>query len=95
MAAVTLSTERPVLTVNVDGEREVGVPLTMTHAELLAWGAAESPDTAFMDFCRAYLGDVVDKIGDADINALAKAWGDARRGLGQPDAGEPSASPVT
>ncbi len=92
--AVTLKTQRPELTVNIGGEREVGVPLTFTRQEYEEFGKAESKDGSMFAFFRKYLGDVVDEIGDDDITALFSAWMDARNELGEPALGESKASPT-
>ena len=93
MASVTLRAERPTLTVDIGGEREVGVPLTFTHAEFVELGKAKTPEEGVFAFFRTYLGDVIDQIGDDDVRALLKAWGDARAAIGEPTLGESSASP--
>ena len=93
MAAIELKTERPVLTVSIDGEREVGVPLTFTRAELEVLGKAKDQTAGMLNFLKSYLGDVVDRIGDDDLTTLVKAWTDERRKIGEPELGEPSASP--
>ncbi len=95
MASVTLRAERPVLTVNIGDEREVGVPLTLTRTEYETIGKAADAEAAVFEFFRKYLGDVVDDLGDDDLTALFTAWRDARAALGEPDMGEPSASPTS
>ncbi len=93
MASVTLRAERPVLTVNIGDEREVGVPLTFTRAEFVEMGKAADPTEGMFGFFRTYMGDVVDMLGDDDLSALIKAWTDARAEIGEPGLGEPQASP--
>ena len=92
MAAVTLKAERPSLTVDVGGEREVKVPLTFTHPEYVEIGGMD-PGEGMLEFFRKYLGDVIDEVGDDDLAALMKAWAEARAALGEPALGESSASP--
>lgn len=93
MASVNLKTRRPALTVSIDGEREVEVPLTFTRAEFESFGRAEDSNTGIFEYFRKYLGEVLDQIGDDDLTTLVKAWTDERRKIGEPELGEPSASP--
>ena len=89
---VTLKHVRPVLTVNV-GDDVYRVPLTFNRAEYEALGAAEDKVDATNDFFAKYLGDVFDELGDDDVAVLLNAWTEARKELGMPEMGEPSASP--
>lgn len=93
MASVTLKRERPVLTVNIGDETEVGVPLTLTHDEFEQLGKAKDPGEGMLWYFRKYLGDVVDVIGDDDLSALMAAWAKARAEIGEPSLGESPASP--
>ncbi len=92
MAEVTLKRERPSLTVNVGDER-YEVPLTFNHREMEKLGKAKDGGAAVSSFFAEYLGDVVDMLGDDDLSALFQAWGAARAEIGEPDLGEPQASP--
>ena len=92
--AVTIKAQRPTMTVNIGGEREVEVPLTFNRAEAVEFGKAEDGTDAMFGFFRKYLGEVLDEIGDDDLNALLKAWTEGRRELGEPSLGEPQASPT-
>ena len=83
MAEITLKKERPVLTVNV-GDEQIKVPLTFNRAEFEELGAAEDKVDAIGRFFEKYLGEVYSQIGDDDINALFKAWTDARAEIGAP-----------
>lgn len=89
---VTLKRERPVLTVNVGDER-LYVPLTFTREEYTQLGTAEDKTEAIDAFFEKYLGDIIHELGDDDYMALLGAWSDARKEVGAPGMGEPSASP--
>ena len=82
-----LSTERPTLEVELDGEAK-RVPLTFTRQEMDELSGAESSQDAMFAFFRRYLGDGFDALDDLSTSALLKAWNDARDALGEPGMGE-------
>jgi len=94
MASVSIRAERPTMTVDIGGEREVAVPLTFNRAEFSAMTSAESNEDFMFWFFGQYLGeDVMDAIGDDDLTRLVKAFSAEREKMGEPSMGESSASP--
>lgn len=89
---ISLKSERPCLTVNA-GDCQYKVPLTFNRCEFEEIGRSADQQSAMNDFFAKYLGDIYDQLGDDDLMALYGAWANARRELGAPSMGEPSASP--
>jgi len=89
---VTLKGKRPTLTVNA-GDETFHVPLTFNRVEFERLGKVEDKFAAVGEFFAKYLGDVYDELGDDDLSTLLDAWLAARKEIGAPDMGEPSASP--
>lgn len=92
---LTLTSERPSLAVEVDGEVRK-LPVTLNRAELASMmktkaGGAARPEEFmewFYSFARRYLGDVVDECGDDALSSLIREWSAEREKVGEPGLGE-------
>lgn len=92
---IILSSERPSLDVEVNGEIKK-LPVTLNRVELASMMKTKNSGDAraeeFMDwfysFARRYIGDVVDECGDDALSSLVREWSAEREKVGEPGLGE-------
>lgn len=86
------SVERPFITVNMGGDERT-LPLTLNDADMALVGGADDQVRGIKAFVAKYLGDVTYELGDDQLGAILRVWGEQRKLLGAPEMGESSASP--
>lgn len=99
MIEINSGAMRPTFDVMLDGTVRK-VPYTLTQAEMKRMGEAtdrgkdkERAFDWFVEFLRPCLGPVVDELDDLTLLMIMNEWKKHRKEAGEPDMGEPSASP--